>query len=97
MLAQFDEIVQAAEASNLDDEHDPEGATIGFERAQTAALLESVRTRLRDVDLAMERVVADEYGSCATCGRAIEPARLAARPTALTCVTCSTRTARPGR
>lgn len=29
---QFDDIVAAAEMSNNDDEHDPEGTTIGFER-----------------------------------------------------------------
>ena len=37
---EFASIVSASEASNADDEHDPEGATIGFERAQVAALIE---------------------------------------------------------
>ena len=95
--AQFDEIVAAAESSNLDDEHDPEGATIGFERAQTAALLESVKVRLAEVDAALARVRGGEYGSCASCGRPIERERLEARPTALTCVACATREARSPR
>jgi hypothetical protein len=30
----FDEMVAASRDSNADDEHDPEGATIAFERAQ---------------------------------------------------------------
>lgn len=92
--AQFDQIVGAAESSNLDDEHDPEGATIGFERAQTAALLESVRARLFDVDAALAKVERGEYGLCADCGQRIESERLAARPTALTCVACATRSLR---
>lgn len=95
--AQFDEIVAAAESSNLDDEHDPEGATIGFERAQTASLLESVRARLSDVDAALARVSGGEYGTCVSCGQPIEPERLEARPTALTCVSCAAGDARPTR
>jgi DnaK suppressor protein len=45
-----DGIVRAAEMSNVDDEHDPEGATIAFERQQLATLLDRTRTRLGDVD-----------------------------------------------
>ena len=36
---QFEDIVVAAELSNTDDEHDPEGTTIAFERAPVSALL----------------------------------------------------------
>jgi hypothetical protein len=38
LALQFDDIVAAAEVSNTDDEHDPEGTTIAFERAQVSAL-----------------------------------------------------------
>ena len=37
LRADHDGIVAASRDSNADDEHDPEGATIGFERAQLAA------------------------------------------------------------
>ena len=37
LTREFDAIVSASAAANLDDEHDPEGATIGFERAQVMA------------------------------------------------------------
>jgi hypothetical protein len=36
----------ASRDSNADDEHDPEGATIGFERAQLTALLAAARERI---------------------------------------------------
>jgi len=36
---EFDGIVEAAGSANADDEHDPEGATIAFERQHVAALL----------------------------------------------------------
>jgi RNA polymerase-binding transcription factor DksA len=83
------EIVAAAVDSNLDDEHDPEGATIAFERAQVDALIVQARPRLAAVDAARARLDEGSYGRCLTCGGAIAPARLEARPTARTCITCA--------
>ena len=34
---EFDEIVESGSLTNTDDEHDPDGATIAYERARTAA------------------------------------------------------------
>ena len=50
---EFEGVVDASRASNADDEHDPEGATIAFERQQVAALLEQARRRLADVEVAL--------------------------------------------
>ena len=83
------ELVAAAVDSNLDDEHDPEGATIAFERAQVDALMAQARHRLAEVDAARARLDGGSYGRCLTCGGAIAPARLEARPTARTCITCA--------
>lgn len=84
-------IVAASEGANADDEHDPEGATIAFERAQTAALLDRVEARLAALDRALARVGDGSYGTCARCGRPIGPDRLEARPDAETCVSCAAR------
>jgi RNA polymerase-binding protein DksA len=89
LTREFDEVVAASRASNADDEHDPEGATIAFERQQVVALLERARRRLADVEAAVRAVEAGTYGICETCGRPIAPERLAARPSARTCVTCA--------
>ncbi|MCZ2860123.1 TraR/DksA family transcriptional regulator [Blastococcus sp. VKM Ac-2987] len=89
LTREFDAIVAASQASNADDEHDPEGATIAFERQQVAALLEAARRRLADVDAAVTAVEAGTYGRCQSCGQPIAPERLAARPTARTCITCA--------
>jgi RNA polymerase-binding transcription factor len=89
LVREFDEVVAASRSSNADDEHDPEGATIAFERQQVAALLEQARGRLADVDAALARAAAGEYGRCADCGRDIAPERLAARPQARTCIDCA--------
>ena len=89
LTREFDEVVAASRASNADDEHDPEGATIAFERQQVAALLDQARRRLADVDAAVTAVEAGTYGRCETCGRPIAPERLAARPSARTCIDCA--------
>ena len=89
LTREFDEVVAASKASNADDEHDPEGATIAFERQQVLALLESARARLADVDAALARRAEGAYGTCADCGRPIAPERLAARPAARTCIDCA--------
>ncbi len=79
----------ASRGSNADDEHDPEGATIGFERAQLTALLATARGRIAEVDDALRRVDTATYGVCERCGRPIPEQRLAARPFARCCVACA--------
>ena len=79
----------ASRDSNADDEHDPEGATIGFERAQLTALLAAARDRIAQIDDALHRVDAGTYGACERCGRPIAEERLAARPFARCCITCA--------
>jgi RNA polymerase-binding transcription factor DksA len=89
LTREFDGVVAASKASNADDEHDPEGATIAFERQQVVALLDQAQRRLADVDAALARRAAGGYGICETCGRPIAPERLAARPAARTCIDCA--------
>ena len=82
-------IMAASDGANADDEHDPEGATIAFERAQTAALLDRTEHRIGELDRALERIADGTYGACAVCGRPIGAERLAARPDATTCIACA--------
>ena len=85
----FEGIVMATVSAATDDEHDPEGATIAFERAQVMALIGQVRERLAEVDQALERLRQGTYGGCERCGRPIGGDRLAARPAARTCFACA--------
>lgn len=85
----FDAIVTAAAESPPDDEHDPEGATIGFERAQISALLDAAQRHLADLDEAARRLAEDRYGCCERCGDQIADERLLARPATRTCVACA--------
>jgi RNA polymerase-binding transcription factor DksA len=83
------DIVEASELVATDDEHDPDGSTVAFERAQVAALLRDARTLLAAVDAARSRLDTGTYGTCTTCGQPISPARLAARPATPVCVQCA--------
>jgi DnaK suppressor protein len=101
---EFAGIAEAASAGGTDDEHDPEGATLAFERQHTAALLEQAREQLAAADAALGRLAAGRYGVCERCGQPIGDDRLAARPAARTCVRCAVllgsqreRGAGPGR
>lgn len=80
------DVVDAARGANVDDEHDPEGSTIAFERAQLEALAADARQRLTEVDEALDRLRAGTFGLCAVGGEPIDDARLEARPTATVCV-----------
>lgn len=89
--AAFDDVVASIEGVGNDDEHDPDGSTIAFERAQVIALLRSARTHLDAIDAALARRAAGEDGACTSCGEVIPSERLAALPATTTCVGCATR------
>lgn len=82
-------IIEGARYTATDDEHDPEGATIAFERSQAGALLAAAREHLTDVDLALAKLADGRYGACERCGEPIAHERLLARPAARTCIACA--------
>ena len=86
---EFAGLAEAASSAGTDDEHDPEGATLAFERQHAAALLEAAREQVTAIDAALRRLAAGRYGVCERCGRPIGEGRLAARPAALTCIECA--------
>jgi DnaK suppressor protein len=84
-------VVAASADSNADDEHDPEGSTIAFERSQLGALVDQARRHVAEVDAATARLAAGDYGVCESCGGEIAQARLEARPVARTCISCAAK------
>lgn len=85
----FNDIVDAARDSNLDDEHDPEGTTIAAERSLVSSLVRSSERHLAEVDAALERLAAGTYGRCVRCGGPIAADRLDARPSTPVCIACA--------
>ena len=73
----------------MDDEHDPEGSTIAYERAKVLALLAAARRDLVAIDAALRRTDDSTYGACLTCGRLISHERLDAVPATTTCIDCA--------
>ncbi len=79
----------------LDDEHDSEGATIGFERARIAGLIARTERRVAALEAARQRTADGSYRYCDDCGGEIGADRLEALPGTRLCITCSARSA-PG-
>jgi DnaK suppressor protein len=75
----------------LDDEHDSEGSTIGFERARVAALAGRARRRVVDLEAALIRLGAGTYRLCSRCGADIGSERLEALPSTRVCRGCAGR------
>ena len=90
-MRDFDTFVEGAELVNTDDEHDPEGATIAFERAQVIALRDDARRRVLLLDRALASLDEGTYGRCAACGGEIGAERLVALPGIDVCLGCTAR------
>jgi DnaK suppressor protein len=85
----FDDIVDSAELINTDDEHDPEGSTIAFERALVSSLLRQAIDDRAAMRIANDRIAQSGYGVCENCKGFIGVERLLALPSALCCITCA--------
>jgi DnaK suppressor protein len=93
LRADISSVNAARQGSNVDDEHDPEGATIAFELSQAAALMEQSRAGLVQIEAALARIDAGRYGICEICGGSIAEGRLEARPWTPFCIRHSAGTA----
>jgi DnaK suppressor protein len=83
-------IIESSGPAGTDDEHDPEGATIAFEREHLAALISQAHGHLAQIETAITRLAEGSYGQCESCGQPIGAARLAARPVTPVCIDCAT-------
>jgi DnaK suppressor protein len=86
MTKDLESFFAASMDSNADDEHDPEGQTIAYERSQLSALIRATQQHLSGIEAAIARLENGDYGVCAVCLQPIPAARLEARPAAATCV-----------
>ena len=84
-----DEIVATVQLDPPDDEHDPDGSTLAWEREQLSALIAGEERRIAAVDDALARLDAGTYGRCEACGEPIADGRLEVRPFARRCIDCA--------
>jgi len=61
------------------------------ERTEVIGLVETLKGQLDGVDAALERISEGKYGTCANCGKVIDPARMEARPESIYCVDCKVK------
>lgn len=89
LSSDISELTAAREGDNSDDEHDPEGSTLAFERSQASTLVSDARQRWEEITSALGRVEAGTYGVCLRCGESIAAIRLEVRPFAALCIDCA--------
>jgi DnaK suppressor protein len=89
LRAELADIIASAALVATDDEHDPEGATIAFERSRVDSMVARAIDHIADLDRALARAGDGRYGGCERCGEPIAPERLAARPQSSTCISCA--------
>lgn len=68
-----------------------DSAQITEQRSEALAQIDQARSRLQQIDEALERIREGSYGICIECGGEISPARLEARPLSIRCVECAAR------
>lgn len=89
LTGEMDSFLDSRRDVPTDDEHDPEGPTLAFERAQAGAILVQVRARMVDTVKALERLKDGSYGICQNCKTQIAAGRLDARPSTPFCISCA--------
>jgi len=94
LTAMLTELTHDRSSQSDDDEHDPEGVPLSAEWSRLNGLLDGARDELQQVDAALVRMDAGDYGVCANCGRSIPIARLRVRPFATLCVPCAEKLGR---
>ena len=65
---EFAGVAEAASSGGTDDEHDPEGATLAFERQHAAALLAAAREQVAAVEAALRRLAEGGTGCASGAG-----------------------------
>lgn len=68
-----------------------DAAAATAERTEVMGLVDSIKTTLDNVDLALERIADGSYGACAECGKQIGQARIEFRPESIYCVDCKSK------
>ena len=73
------------------DNHPGDMATATLDREIDYTLEENSERLLSAIDGALERIEDGTFGTCRTCGRPIDPARLEALPYTTQCIDCKRR------
>jgi RNA polymerase-binding transcription factor DksA len=73
------------------DQNFADSSQVTAERGEVEALANSLKETLVEVEHALAKFDAGNYGLCENCGQPIAPARLEAKPAARLCINCASR------
>jgi RNA polymerase-binding transcription factor DksA len=73
------------------DQNFADSSQVTAERGEAEALAKSLSETLSDVEHALTKMGGGTYGTCESCGEAISPARLEAKPAARSCINCASK------
>ena len=90
---QLSEFGYGAEALDYDPNF-ADSSQVTAERGETEALAKTLLDTLAEVEHALAKFGSSTYGQCESCGRAIAPARLEAKPEARYCIECASNARR---
>ena len=95
LIHQLDEL-GAAESGDLRSDIDfggsfADAAAVTAERTEVLGVVESLKSQLDDVDMALAHIEAGTYGKCDKCGQDIGADRLEFRPASVLCVDCKSK------
>lgn len=89
LQAEFDAVVVNTDSHPARDTDSSDAGSIDVDRDRVTGLLGAVHERLVQVEAALRRAEAGTWGVCAACERPISEERLAALPSATTCIECA--------
>jgi RNA polymerase-binding transcription factor DksA len=85
------ELQEEIEVATATDDDRVDMAADVYERSKIISLIQSLETKLRSVDHAIEHVKGGGYGICELCGTEIPPERLEIVPETTLCVQCAAK------
>ena len=92
------QVVQELSGPRSEELPDPnDRATVEEERNWSLRLSDRDRRLIGKIEGALARLAEGTFGICASCGKAIDPARLRARPVTDLCIACKTEAERGER
>ena len=92
------QVVQELSGPGREDLPDPnDRATVEEERNWSLRLSDRDRRLIGKIEGALARLADGTFGTCSGCGKAIDPARLRARPVTDLCIACKTEAERGER
>jgi DnaK suppressor protein len=73
------------------DQNFADSSQVTAERGEAEAVAKSLSETLGEVEHALAKFEAGDYGTCENCGQPIAPARLEAQPAARFCINCASK------